>query len=592
MFDAMKRLWRIIAPIRPRLYLGLVVTIAASVVGLMIPQVLEYLVNNLNTAPTAATVWFAGGIIAGLGLLEAVLLWLRRVFAVGPSTETERQMRVRFYRRILDMPVAFHQDWGSGQLLSRSQQDITQIRRWIAFGMIMTVSSAATILVGSYMMSRSSLLLAGIFLLIVLPIVVLTYRFQRDFSVLTRRSQDLSGDISTAVEQSVAGIRVLKAFGHGQHALTKFSTDAQALRTNEIRKATVLARFDMFMLALPEIMLGACLLLGLLQVNAGVMNVGQLASFFATATLVVGPTRMLGMLFGQAVQTTTALERYFEVMDAENTIVSPEPPVCVDITNARGELHLHDVHFRFPGTPADAPDLIRGATLHVRPGETMALVGVTGHGKSTLLQLIPRIYDVTGGRITIDGVAVHDMALDDVRKLTAMAFEDTTLFSFSVRDNVLLGVDPQLPHDEREALAWQALHAADAGFVADLAQGIDTPIGEQGFSLSGGQRQRIALARAIAACPALLLLDDPLSALDTKTEARVVAQLREVLNTTTTLIIAHRSSTVALADRVALLDDGVITAVGTHRELLNSSARYRYLMANNDTQNDTRQVPS
>lgn len=576
---AMARLWRIIKPIRPRLYMGLVVTIAASIVGLMIPQVLEFLVNSLDTSPTATTVWIAGGVVVALGLVEAVLLWLRRIFAVGPSTETERQMRVRFYTRILDMPVAFHNDWGSGQLLSRAQQDVTQIRRWIAFGMIMTVSSTATVLVGIFMMSRSSMLLALIFLIIVIPIVVLTYRFQRDYSILTRRSQDLNGEISTTVEQSVQGIRVLKAFGRSEQALSNFQTDAIALRKNEIHKATTLARFDMFMLALPETMLGICLLLGLLQVNAGAMNVGELASFFATATLVVGPTRMLGMLFGQAVQSTTALERYFEVMDTDNTIVSRKDPVPVDFDHATGELVMDEVRFRFHDAPEDTPDLFRGVNLHIHPGETLALVGVTGNGKSTLLQLVPRIFDITGGCITIDGVSVHDMDLDDLRRLTAFAFEDTTLFSFSVRENVLLGVDPSLPDDVQEDIAWEALHAADAGFVADLAQGLDTPIGEQGFSLSGGQRQRLALARAIASRPALLLLDDPLSALDTKTEERVIAQLREVLDNTTTFIIAHRSSTVALADRVALLDDGQIAAVGTHQELLRTSARYRYIMA-------------
>ena len=582
MIHAMGRLWRIIQPIRFRLFLGLFVTIAASVVGLMIPQVLEFLVNNLATSPVATTVWIAGGIIIGLGLLEAVLLWLRRIFAVGPSTEIERKMRVRFYTWILDMPVAFHNDWGSGQLLSRAQQDVTQIRRWIAFGMIMTVSSAATIVVGMYMMSRSSWLLALIFMIIIIPIVVLTYRFQRDFSIFTRRSQDLNGEISTTVEQSVQGIRVLKAFGRSKQALANFDIDATALRDNEIRKATTLARFNMSMLAIPESMLGLCLLLGLLQVNAGAMNVGELASFFATATLVVGPTRMLGMLFGQAVQTTTALERYFEVMDADNPIVSPSAPVTVDVADATGELVMDDVRFRFHDAPQDSPDMFQGINLHIRPGETMALVGVTGNGKSTLLQLIPRIFDITGGEITIDGVSVHDMTLDDLRRLTAFAFEDTTLFSFSVRENVLLGVDPDLPETVREEIAWEALHAADAGFVAELANGIDTHIGEQGFSLSGGQRQRIALARAIAARPAVLLLDDPLSALDTKTEERVIAQLQTVLQHTTTFIVAHRSSTVALADRVALLDHGRITAVGTHQHLLRTSARYRYLMASSE----------
>src|SRR5699024_221340 len=232
-----------------------------------------------------------------------------------------------------------------------------------------------------------------------------------------------------------------------------------------------------------------------------------------------------------------------------------------------------------PISPADQPDLLRGVNLHIRPGETMALVGVTGNGKSTLLQLIPRIFDITSAQITLDGVSVHDMHLDDVRPPTAFAFEDTTLSSSPVRDNGLLGVDPKLPDGVQREIAWEAVSAADAGFVAELVDGIDTPIGEQGFSLSGGQRQRLALARAIAARPALLLLDDPLSALDTKTEERVVGQLRAVLDNTTTLIIAHRSSTVALADRVALLDDGQIVAVDTHQQLLRTSQRYRYLMA-------------
>src|SRR5690625_1384652 len=194
MLEAMGRLWRIIKTIRLRLYLGLFVTIAASAVGLMIPQVLEGLVNNLEATPTAATVWVAGGVVIALGLIEAVLLWLRRIFAVGPSTEIERQMRVRFYNRILDMPVAFHNDWGSGQLLSRAQQDVTQIRRWIAFGMIMMVSSTATVLVGIYMMSRSSWLLAVMIMMVLLPVVLLPYPFHLDSSPLARRSEAVNGE--------------------------------------------------------------------------------------------------------------------------------------------------------------------------------------------------------------------------------------------------------------------------------------------------------------------------------------------------------------------------------------------------------------
>lgn len=212
----------------------------------------------------------------------------------------------------------------------------------------------------------------------------------------------------------------------------------------------------------------------------------------------------------------------------------------------------------------------------------MALVGVTGSGKSTLLQLVPRLYDVTAGSISIDGVDVRDMDLTELRTLTAVAFEDATLFSDSVRENVLLGADASLSEEESEALLRLALDTADAGFAHDLPEGVDTRIGEEGMSLSGGQRQRLALARAIAARPAVLLLDDPLSALDTRTEETVTGRLREVLKGTTTLIVAHRTSTVALADRVALLDDGAVVAVGTHAELMESSPRYRWVIANQE----------
>ncbi|MDO5663153.1 MAG: ABC transporter ATP-binding protein [Brachybacterium sp.] len=580
MTATMARLWQTVRPIRVRLYLGLMSALIASIVALMIPQVLEVVVNELETRATVTAVLTGGAIVIGLGLLEAVLIYLRRIFAVSPATLVEKDMRVRFYTKTQAMPVAFHDQWGSGQLLSRSMSDINQIRRWIAFGMIMTVTSAVTIVVGMVLLARSSVLLAGIFFLAAVPVSVIAYRFSRSFSVLSRRSQDQNGDLATTIEQSVHGIRVLKAFGRGNTALDSFSEQADELRRTEVRKATAMARFDMSMFMLPEIALGIALLAGLYQTAAGEMNVGQLASYFATATLVIGPVRMLGQLFGMGVNTSTALDRHYEVMDAENPITSPADPTAINASTSRGEVRLEDVHFRYADAPDRMDDIIAGADLHIRPGETMALVGVTGCGKSTLLQLIPRMYDVTGGRVTIDGVDVREMDLTDLRTITAIAFEEATLFSDSVRTNVLLGVDPQMPEEERDALLHLALETADATFALDLPDGVDTTIGEEGMSLSGGQRQRLALARAIAARPALLLLDDPLSALDTRTEERVTARLREVLVETTTLIVAHRTSTVALADRVALMDAGRIVDVGTHTELLARSARYRYVIAN------------
>ncbi|MGP5683658.1 ABC transporter ATP-binding protein [Brachybacterium alimentarium] len=582
MLGTMSRLWQTVRPIRFRLYLGLFSALTASIVALMIPQVLEFIVNRLESDAVAATIWTGGAIVLALGLVEAALIWMRRTFAVAPSTTVEKLIRVDFYRTVQNMPVSFHDAWGSGQLLSRMLTDISQIRRWIAFGMIMAVTSAVTVMVGMALLWRSSAILAIIFFLAAVPVSVIAYRFNRSFSVLSRRSQDQNGDLATTIEQSVQGIRVLKAFGRGPSALEGFTEQAEELRTTEVRKATAIARFDMFMFMLPELALGVALLVGLHLTANGSISTGQLASYFATATLVVGPVRQLGMLLGQAVNATTALDRHYDVMDAANRITSPQEPVAVDPARAVGAVRLDGLHFRYEDAPDHVNDVLDGVDLEIRPGETMALVGVTGSGKSTLLQLIPRLYDVTAGAITIDGVDVREMDLITLRTLTAVAFEDATLFSDSVRENVLLGAAASLSEEEREQLLELALRTADATFAFDLPDGVDTPIGEEGMSLSGGQRQRLALARAIAARPAVLLLDDPLSALDTKTEETVTGRLREVLAGTTTLIVAHRTSTVALADRVALLDHGRVITVGTHTELMKTSPRYRWVIANQE----------
>jgi ATP-binding cassette, subfamily B, bacterial len=279
------------------------------------------------------------------------------------------------------------------------------------------------------------------------------------------------------------------------------------------------------------------------------------------------------MLLAMALTAKTAVDRHYEVMDTQNTITSPAEPR--NPTELAGALHFNNATFAFE----DAPEkpILKDIALDVRPGETMALVGITGSGKSALIQLVPRLYDVTSGAITIDGIDLRDFDVEELRRVVGVAFEDTTLFSNSVRDNVLLGA----PVRSEEVLD-EALDVAQAHFAYSLPEGVDTLIGEEGLSLSGGQRQRIALARAIAARPRVLVLDDPLSALDVHTEELVEARLREVLKDTTTLIVAHRPSTVALADRVALLEDGRITAVGTHTELLAGNHHYRYVIASLD----------
>ena len=584
-FTSISRLYPHVRPILPRLVMGLLSALLASVVALAIPQVLRVLVNeSLAPGGSPDAVWGASLVVLGLGIAEAGLVALRRQFVINPATTVETRMRVSLYGHLQDLTVSFHDRWGSGQLLSRAMTDLNFLRRWMAFGAIMLVVTTLTVVIGVAVMFSMSWQLALIFLAAAVPIMIYGFRFRTRFSKVARRSQDQAGDLATTVEESVHGIRVLKAFGRSREALENFNEQAEELRQTEIAKAKHLATFSLVVTLLPELALGAGLVVGILLVSSGQLTIGSLVAFFATAAVVAAPVEFCGMLLAMALTAKSAVDRHFEVMDAENTITSPDRPRRP--AEVKGALSFRNATFAFE----DAPDkpILKDVNLDIRPGETMALVGITGSGKSALLQLVPRLYDVTGGSILIDGVDVREFAVEDLRTVVAVAFEDTTLFSSSVRDNVLLGVagPAEGSHagqaEDRDAALEEALDVAQAHFAYSLPDGVDTLIGEEGLSLSGGQRQRIALARAIAAKPSVLVLDDPLSALDVNTEELVERRLRHVLADTTTLIVAHRPSTVALADRVALLEEGRITAVGTHAELLAKNSHYRYVIASLD----------
>lgn len=578
-FASISRLYPHVRPIIPRLVMGLLCALLASVVALTIPQVLRVLVNeSLQPGGSTDAVWIASLIILGLGIAEAGLVALRRQFVINPATTVETRMRVSLYDHLQDLTVSFHDRWGSGQLLSRAMTDLNFLRRWMAFGAIMLVVTTLTVVIGVVVMFTMSWQLALIFLAAAVPIMVYGFRFRTRFSKVARRSQDQAGDLATTVEESVHGIRVLKAFGRSREALENFNEQAEELRQTEIVKAKHLATFSLVVTLLPELALGAGLVVGVMLASTGELSIGALVAFFATAAVIATPVEFCGMLLAMALTAKSAVDRHFEVMDSANTITSPDKPRRP--AELKGALSFTTVTFAYE----DAPDkpILKDINLDIKPGETMALVGITGSGKSALLQLVPRLYEVTDGSISIDGVDLREFGVEELRTVVAVAFEDTTLFSSSVRDNVMLGAPAGLPAERREAALEEALDVAQAHFAYSLPDGLDTLIGEEGLSLSGGQRQRIALARAIAARPKVLVLDDPLSALDVHTEELVETRLREVLSDTTTLIVAHRPSTVALADRVALLENGRITAVGTHTELLAANQHYRYVIASLD----------
>ncbi len=571
-FAALRRLYPYAKPALPRIYLGMVAALAAAVVALLIPQVLRALVDGPLAQGDAAQIWPAFAIVLGLGILEGVLVFLRRTFVLTPGTRIEARMRNALYAKLQSLPVGFHDRWPSGQLLSRAMGDLNLIRRWISFGLVLLVVNVLTIVIGFLFLLTISWILGVLFMVCSIPLWIYGYLFENKYSIVARRSQDQAGDLATTVEESVHGIRVLKAFGRGKHALENFANQAEVLRGTEIEKAKAIAGIWLWLLLVPDVTFALCLLGGVWLAANGQITVGDLVGFFATATVLRWPVESVGFLLSMTFDARTAADRHFEVIDAPQDIFDPAEPETV--REPKGRLVFDDVHFRYSDSPESVPDLLDGVNLVIEPGETMALVGLTGSGKSTVTALTTRLYDITGGAISVDGVDVRALRLSELRTLIAMAFEDATLFSASVRDNVLLGRP-----DATESELAEALEIAQAGFVYELPDGLDTTVGEEGMSLSGGQRQRLALARAVAAKPAILVLDDPLSALDVDTEALVEAALRRVLASTTALIVAHRPSTVMLADRVALLEDGKVTAVGTHTELLATSEHYRFVIS-------------
>ena len=400
------------------------------------------------------------------------------------------------------------------------------------------------------------------------PIIALSHRFERSYRLVSRRVQDEQGDLATAAEEGAVGIRVIKSFGRGPFVSDRYNDAARTLYDSSMDKVRLAAKFWTFLEIIPNLAVAVVLLFGALGVGRGDLSPGTLVAFIILMLSLVWPVASLGYILAMAQEAMTAAARILKIFDTKPSIVSG-PEV---ITEPRGHLRLEGVGFAFPDQP-DRP-VLHDVNLEVAPGETVAIVGATGSGKTTLTALVPRLYDVTAGRVTVDGVDVRRLALTNLRQIVATAFDEPTLFSMSARENLTLG-----RRDATDAEVAAAVEVAQAQFVYELPWGLDTRIGEQGLSLSGGQRQRLALARSVLAQPRILVLDDTLSALDVHTEQLVEEALRRVLSDTTGIVVAHRASTVLLADKVALLQDGTITHVGNHSELLATVPAYRELLA-------------
>lgn len=568
--SALARLWPFTRPYRGLVALTFLGALLATLTQLVIPLVTQAVVDGPIVDGDRAGLVPLLALAFGFGVAEAALFFLRRWAMNNSSLRIERDLRDTLYQRLQRLPVAFHESWSSGQLLSRATTDVSTIRRFVGFGAVFLVVNLITCAVVGALLVLIYWPLGVAVLVTSIPLTMFGLRWEKQYNAQSRHVQDEQGELATDVEEAVQGIRVVKSLGRSRLVFGRYDRKALRLHDLQLVKVGTLAKIWCLFEFHPQITLAVILVGGSLAVGSGALTVGGLVGFVALFTVLLWPILSLGFLLAQAQETASACDRIGELLDAPLT-VTDRPGVRPQRVGTPARLRFESVGFRFPGAGAPVLD---GVDLDVAPGETVALVGATGSGKTTMTALVSRLTDVTTGRVTLDGHDVRDLPLAQLRGVVATAFEEATLFSMSVRENLTLG-RPGAGDDD----VAEALRVAQAGFVYDLPWGLNTRIGEQGLSLSGGQRQRLALARAVLGRPSVLVLDDPLSALDVHTEALVERALRDVLAETTALVVAHRASTVLLADRVALLDGGRITALGRHTDLLAGVPAYRALLS-------------
>ncbi|WP_309132341.1 ABC transporter ATP-binding protein [Brevibacterium sp.] len=553
--------------------LVLLLTLFANGIQLLVPLITGHIIDGPIAHGDLDGLWWPVLGVLAIGIAEALALWARRMVVAPVVSAWEVKWRSRLFDRLQYTSVAIHDSWESGQLLSRAINDLSQLRRFFAFGIPFLLVMPLVIIVGTIMLTALQPIFGLIMLVMAVPTIVTVSIFEKRYRETSRQSQDTVGEIATAVEESIQGIRILKSFGRSPWAAARFSSLSTKLRGLEIRKAKLDSWFWSVLLLLPTLAQAAIVGVGTWGVVEGWTTIGAVVAGVTISMVLRMPIEMLGFLLADALMSLTAAARYWEVIDIRHEITDADGTIAddPDVGHHRGELVFDDVDFHFADTEVNT---LTALDLRIAPGQTLALVGTTGAGKTTVAALVPRLQDVTGGAVRIDGVDIRDMPVNELRRLVSVSFEDPILFSASVAENVAMG-SPGAGDDEiRRAL--EIVCAKD--FVERLPNGIDTEVGEQGLSLSGGQRQRLALARAVIGKPRILVLDDPLSAVDVDTEDRVQRALREILPESTTLVIAHRPSTAALADVVAVLDEGRIAALGTHEELLATSPLYRELM--------------
>jgi ABC-type multidrug transport system fused ATPase/permease subunit len=565
----MTTFWRLLGFLRPYrrgVALSLLLAAAAMGTGVAIPFLVGRAVDAVRRGEP--DLWPVAAVIVGAGVGRLVFSVVRRLVAGRVSLGVEYDLRNRMYSHLQSLELGFFDAQQTGQLMSRATVDLQAVRFFLGYGLVFILQSLVTILVAAAVMIVVDPFLAALTLAPVPLIVWVAARYGRKNRPASQEVQQRIAELTAEAEENISGVRVVKAFAQEARQLARFREAVARVFAQSMVSTRLRAFYNPLIGFLPQLGLAALLLVGGRQAIRGELTVGEFVAFYGYVLMLVGPMRMLGIALGMAQRAVASGARVFEVLDREPRIVAP--PGAPPLPPGGGRVELRGVESGF-GEGAEARQVLRGVDLSVEPGRSIALVGATGSGKTTLVGLLPRLYDPTAGEVLIDGADVRSLDLESLRSEIAFVSDEPFLFSATVRENIAYA----RPEASDEEIRLAARRAGIDDFVASLPDGYDTLVGERGLTVSGGQRQRLAIARALIRDPRILILDDATSSVDATTEARIGQALREVMLGRTTFVIAHRMSTIALADEIVVLEDGRVAARGTHDELLDTSPLYR-----------------
>jgi ABC-type multidrug transport system fused ATPase/permease subunit len=562
----MRTFWRLIGFLRPyrrEVLVSFALAAAAMGAGVLIPYLIGHTIDEIRSG--SVDLWLLAGAVAAAGVLRLAFSVSRRLVAGRVSLGVEYDLRNRMYEHLHSLELGFFDSQQTGQLMSRATVDLQSVRFFLGYGLIFILQSALTILIAAGVMLAVAPALAAV-ALAPMPFVIWTsFRYGRRNRPASQEVQQRIAELTADAEENIGGVRVVKAFAQEERQLRRFRHTVKRVFDQSMVSTRLRAFYSPFIGFLPQLGLAAVLFVGGRQAIRNEISIGEFVAFYGYVLMLTSPMRMLGIALGMAQRAVASGQRVFELLDREPRLTAP--PGAPALPPGDGRVELRDVRFEYDGTEP----VLRGVDLEVEAGRTVALVGPTGSGKTTLVMLIPRLYDVTRGAVLVDGVDVRTVDPASLRREVAVVSDDAFLFSASLRDNIAYA-RPEAGDDE---VVVAAERAGLGGLIDDLPDGLDTLVGERGLTLSGGQRQRVAIARALLAEPRILILDDATSSVDATTESQIKAALAEVMEGRTTFVIAHRLSTIALADEVVVLEDGRVEARGTHEQLLDDSDLYR-----------------